>query len=115
MQLTGIEEVESLHHDEHVEDEGEVPGGDACEIVDVLVVDIAIDLVGTAAPDGASDHTVVPLVFGVVGKGAAVERVDILRDDVLTRKDEDHHDSQLVDRLPDDVLEHGLGDDVLVS
>ena len=63
-----VEEIEYLHHDEGVEDEGEMSGVDFCLLIDCMIIFVAWDCVITAAADSASLHSVVPFPGGVGGE-----------------------------------------------
>ena len=63
-----VEEVEDLHHDEGVEDKCEVSGDDFVFCENWVVVMLPTDCSHSSASNCASDDTVCPLVFWVVGE-----------------------------------------------
>ena len=115
MKFTGVEEIEDLHHDEGVEDKSKVTRVDPVLIEDGEVVVRPRGVVEATRADSSAHHSVVPLHSSVVGKDTSIIRVRVLRDPVLSGEDQEENDHQLEDTLTNDVLEHGLGDDVLVS
>lgn len=87
MQLTGIEEIDGLHHDEGIEDEGEVSGGNIVCGENIIVVSVSVGFEQSAASDGSSNDTIVPFVFRIVGENTAIKGVLEFRDEVLASKD----------------------------
>ena len=86
MQFSGVEEVEHLHHDKGVENEGEVPASYSTLIQDILVVMISIGKEQSTASDSSSNDTVVPLRFRTVGEDIAIKGILVFRDDELTKE-----------------------------
>ena len=110
MEFTAVKEIEDLHHDESVEDEGEVTG------VDVEVVVAGGVVGGTVDEDEATGSSEYAVVFAV--EFVWVEEIELVGEfgeELIGEEGDDHHDDELVDGLADDVFEHFLGDDVLVS
>ena len=115
MEFAGVEEIEDLHHDEGVEDEGEVTRVDPVLVEDGEVVVRARRVIEATRADSTANYSVVPFLARVIGKDARVVRVRVFGDPVLSGKDQEENDHQLEDALTNDVFKHGLGDDVLVS
>lgn len=114
MQLASVEEVKDLHHHECVKDEGEVSRVYSVRFQNTLIVLIAIEFIKPAATHSASDHSFVPLILRVTCEDSVVVRILKLRDEALSCEHEHEHHDELEDALANDMLEHGLGDDVFV-
>lgn len=114
VQFPGIHEVEDLHEDESVEDEGVVPGVDHSLIEHSHIIVLALDREEAATANSASHHSVEPLVCWVAGEDSGVVGIDVLGDELLAPEDQNHQDYELEDGLADDVLEHGGRDDVFI-
>lgn len=91
MQFPRIDEIEDLHHDKCVEDEGEMPGICPCCLEDSLIVVAATDSVESSTSNCPSHYSIVPFIFRVVIEYSAVQRICILRDKRISVKDEDQH------------------------
>ena len=112
VQLPAVKEVEYLHHHERIEDKREVPGVDVGLVEDISIVVGSVDLLQSPRAHCVSIVTV--LVFGVVLEYGVVEAAGVLGDEFFAFEDKHQHHDQLEDGLPDDVLEHGATDDVVL-
>jgi len=115
VKFAAIEEVEDLHHHERVEDKGEVAAIRVVGVVDVGVIVSASDVVEAAAPDGAAHHHTVIVLRLEVAADHSIKSIGKFGNEMLAPEDERYHDSKLEDRLTYDMLEHLLGDDVLIA
>lgn len=113
--FAAVDEIEDLHHDEGIEDEGEVSGVDSESIEGSFVVSISRNSHDPATADSTSYLAVVPFPLRVGGEVLSVKAVDFLRDEGLPCEDEDANDNDLEDGLADDVFHHVSGDDVVVA
>ena len=73
----------------------------------MFVVGVSVGEVESAATNCASHDAIVPFVLGAGGKDSAVVGVLVFGDEVFSEEGQDQKDCDLVDRLPDDVLQHG--------
>lgn len=102
--LSGVNEVEDLAEDEGVEDDSVMSGGAENVLKSFIIISFFINKVGSSRSDMFS--------IGVVFEFTRVIRDkfvgEIFRDPLVTREDQDHHDSELVDSLSENVLHHLL-------
>lgn len=70
VELPSIEEVEHLHEDESVEDEGVVSRVDQSGIVDLHIVVFSLDGEETTTPNSAPHNSVQPLVSWIAGENS---------------------------------------------
>lgn len=116
MDLSGIHEVEDLHHHESIEDESEMTRVIMRLVEDDRVIISSRGSVETTTTDSTTNDTPVPLVLGVGHvQGLIIKGVPLLRDEGLAHKDEDEEEGGLEDGLTDDVLLHGGRNDIIVT
>lgn len=115
MQFASVKKIKDLHHNECVEDEGEVPRVNPVSLQNSFVVLITIVFIKSSAAYSTSNYSIVPLILGMCCKDAVVVGVLILRDEALSCEYEYEHHNDLKNALADDMFEHGFGYDVFVS
>jgi hypothetical protein len=115
MKFSGIHEVEDLHHHKSIEYKCEVPWRAAGDFKNFAVVLFSIGEVKSTTTNSATHDAVVPLILWVSFESSAVQLINILWNQVFSSEDQGHHHWKLEDTLSNDMLQHGLGNDVLIS
>lgn len=115
MEFFAVDEVEHLHHDKSVEDESKVSREYSELTVNLFIVAVSAHCFESPAPDCSTDDAVFPFELRMASEDCLVVRVNWLRNEVFSEKDENHDDHELENRLANDVLEHSFRDDVLIS
>lgn len=113
--LPAIKEVKQLHHDESVEDKGEVPRLDPCLPKDRLIVIRTINLNISPTTDSPSNNAIVPLPIRISRKVALVVVIDLLGNKSFSQEDYNAKKDQLEAGLPYDMFHHCFRNEMLVS
>ena len=115
MKFSSVEEVEYLHHHEDVKDKSEVTRMNWIFFIDLKVILISINKMMSTISDCSSDHSIMPFSSRIISKGWRIKRIRILRNEILASKGENQDNSNLENRLTNDVFKHSVRNDVLVS
>lgn len=116
MQFPCVEEVEHLHHDKSIKNDGKVPGVVFGGCKGVFVIFVAVEVVKSATADSPAQKSISPAVLRVTQVGfGRVNAVRVFRNESFAHEDQNHHNGDLKKRLNDDVFEHCFVNDIVIS
>lgn len=108
MKFSAVDKVEHLEQDKSIEDKGEMSRVSSTVLQYGLVIRITIGEVRSSTSHSSTHNSIVPFVVRMSCEQLGVICVNSLRNEVLSHKDDDQNYDQLVNRLTNDVLEHGF-------
>lgn len=111
MNLARVDEVEDLHHDKRIEDKGEVPGIVVCRLQNCLIVRVSIDKYVSPR----SRHPCISVLVLPLKTSSSIEVISIFWDYLLPCEHQHDQQNHLEQGLPQDVLEHCLGNYVVIT
>lgn len=104
MKLSGVDEVEDLHHYKSIEDESIVSRVFSSSFKYSLEIFISINMIEAPTAHEFS----IPFVLGVPSKNTSITSIHIFRNKTFSCKDKNHHHCKLENTLSDNMLEHSL-------
>ena len=109
--FAGVYEVEDLHHDEGIEDEGSMSWINSSILEDIFVVYFASD----GEKHATSSHAIFCVFPVSLEAWNWVKSVWVFGDDGWSAEDEDEQDNYLEESLSQDMLEHGGRYNIVIS